>query len=895
MALPPTTSTRTAIEAPWRLPYDRVLEALGSTEDGLTTEEATRRLAADGPNELGEQQSVSAAEILLRQFRGPLIYLLLIAALVTVLLGEYVDAAAITLVLLFNASIGLVQEYRAERSMEALNRLVAARATILRGGREFEVDAREIVPGDLVLLEAGSRVPADLRIGRAVALEADESLITGESTPASKVSEVLDADLPVSDRANMLLAGTTVTRGRCRGVVTATAGTTQLGQIAGRVGETARGETPLQRQMAQLGRVIGLLVLVLGTVGLVAGTVAGEPLDELFFTLVALAVSAIPKGLPVVFTITLAVGMRRMAARNVIIRRLPAVETLGSCDVIGSDKTGTLTENRMTVQRLHAGGVNYEVSGTGYDTAGAVRPLEAGNTSSDEALRLTLVAATLCNEAAIVARDGDFEVRGDPTEVALLVAAAKAGMHRTDLELATPRFGEIPFDPDLRFAATFHHDESGTVAYVKGAPERVIEMCSSAEGLAALDGERLLREADRMAEGGLRVLAMATAHLATTEPAEGSLQGLTFLGLAGMMDPPRAESAQAVRDVRSAGMRVVMVTGDHVATASAIARQVGIASEGSSAVAGPEFAAMSDEELDERLDEVAVYARVAPEHKLRLVRAFQRRGHIIAMTGDGVNDAPALKAADIGVAMGRGGTDVAREAADMVIEDDNFSSIIAGVEEARIVFDNVRNATFYLISSGVAEVLMVLASIALAQPLAVLPVQLLWLNVVTNGVQDVALAVEPGDPDVRFRPPRPPSEHVISRVLWERTAVAGVWMAAGALALFLIEVDGDRSIEYARTVALTSLVVFQVFHVGNARSERRSALAKSPLSNRFLIAGTSLAMLLHVAVIYTPGLQRLLRLEPLELSSWLAIVAVCLTIVPVVEVHKWLRRPRPER
>jgi Ca2+-transporting ATPase len=668
-----------AIEQPWRLPYRDVADALATAEDGLTTAEATIRLARDGLNELGEQRSVSAAEVLIRQFRGPLIYLLLIAAFVTLLLGEYVDAAAITVVLVFNAAIGLVQEYRAERSMEALNRLAAARATVLRDGHELEIDAREVVAGDLLLLEAGSRVPADLRIGRAAALEADESLITGESTPAAKVDGPLDEELPVADRANMLFSGTTVTRGRCRGVVTATGQLTQLGQIAGRVGETARGETPLQRQMAQLGRVIGLLVLGIGTVGIAAGAIAGEPLDELFFTLVALAVSAIPEGLPVVFTITLAVGMRRMAARNVIIRRLPAFETLGSCDVIGSDKTGTLTENRMTVRRLYAGGVEHEVSGIGYTTQGEVLPVDASTPASDEALRCALAAAALCNEASIVARDGEFEVRGDPTEVALLVAAAKAGLHRSDLELATPRFGEIPFDAELRFAATFHRGESGTVVYVKGAPERVIEMCSRAEGMEELDAQALLGEADRMAAGGLRVLATAQAQLQTDEPSEGALHDLTFLGLAGMMDPPRAESADSVREVHLAGVRVVMVTGDHVATATAIARDLGIAGPTSGAVTGPEFEAMSDEELEGRLDSVAVYARVAPEHKLRLVRAFQHRGHTVAMTGDGVNDAPALKAADIGVAMGRGGTDVAREAAVMVIEYDNFSSIVAGV------------------------------------------------------------------------------------------------------------------------------------------------------------------------------------------------------------------------
>jgi magnesium-transporting ATPase (P-type) len=879
----------------WAFEPAESLRALEAVTGGLTEEEAERRLERYGRNELAEGQRGRALAILVGQFTSPLIAILLVAAVVTLLLRELVDAGVIAAVLVLNAVIGFSQEYRAERSLEALRQLARAVARVVRAGREREVDAALLVPGDIVLVEAGSRVPADCRLLHAVALEADESLLTGESTPVAKSVATVAAEAPLADRTGMLHTGTVVTRGHGRALVVATGQETELGRVAGAVETIGEPATPLQRRMTRFSHVIGIAVLAVGAAGFVLGWLGGEDLSELFLAVVALAVAAIPEGLPIVLTVVLAIGVRRMARRHTIVRRLPAVEALGSCTVIGSDKTGTLTENRMTVQAVVAGGRTYDVAGGGYGTAGEIlldgRPVlpEAGSP-----LRLTLVAGALCNDASAVSAGAEFDVAGDPTEIALLVAAAKAGLDKDSLEEEWVRVAEVPFDSDRRYAVTFNRCDGSTYAFVKGAPEEVLAMASAAAG-TAFDRDAVLADADALAERGLRVLALAYRDLGRADPAElalrGRVEGLVFLGLQAMIDPPRAEAAAAVRGCQKAGVRVVMITGDHARTAAAIAAALGIAEAERGAVSGVELERMPDEELQQAVQERSVFARVAPEHKLRIVRALQATGETVAVTGDGVNDAPALKAADVGAAMGRSGTDVAKEAADIVVTDDNFESVFAAVEEGRIAFDNVRKTTFFLVSTAVGLVAAVLISIAARFSLPFVPAQLLWLNLVTNGVQDVALAFEPGEKDVLERPPRRRREGVLSRLLWERTIVAGAVMCAGTLALFLLELHRGTDLDRARTVALTTVVLFQVFHVGNSRSEHLSAFAKSPFSNRFLFVGTVVALAVHVGALHFPPTQFVLRVEPLDAATWVRMIAVASTIIVAMELHKLLRGP----
>jgi Ca2+-transporting ATPase len=888
-----------AAAEPWAYPVDAVFSELGTTSQGLSGDEAERRLAVHGRNELEEERAIRPATILLRQFRSPLIYILIVAAAVTVALDEYVDAAVIGLVLVFNAVVGFFQEYRAERSLEALRLLATTQARVMRDGREREIDAPELVPGDVVLVEAGDKAPADCRIVHATALEADESLLTGESVTVAKISDAIESDAPVADRHNMLFMGTVATRGHARAVVSATGATTELGQVAGAVQRIAPSETPLQRRMGRFTRLIGIWALASSALGFALGAIHGEELSELFRAMVALAVAALPEGLPIVLTITLAIGVSRMAHRGAIIRRLPAVETLGSCTVIGSDKTGTLTQNRMTVERIYAGGERFELSGTGYLPRGEIL-LEGGRPTSPaegSALELTLRAAVLANWASLAERNGEPDVAGDPTEIALLVSAAKAGLFKDEVEDRFPRRADIPFDPERRYAATFNGHEGRLLVFVKGAPEQVLEMCTRAAGLASLDRDDVLDEAHAMAADGLRVLAMAFRDLGSDPKHDDLLRAdpaeLTFLGLQGMLDPPREEARAAVRDCQRAGIRAVMITGDHATTALAIARQLGVAGEADRVLTGRDLDTYEDAELEPLVDDVPVYARVSPEHKLRLTRALQRRGNVVAVTGDGVNDAPALKQADIGAAMGRSGTDVAKEAADMVITDDNFATIVSAVEEGRVAFDNVRKTTFFLISGNVAVVLAILTSLLGGLVLPFVAVQLLWLNLVTNGIQDVALAFEPGEKHLIDRPPRPRREGVISPVLWERTVIAALVMAAGTLLMFHLQRANGADVEEARTVALTTMVIFQALHVGNSRSETLSAFAKSPFSNRFLFVGTLGAVAIQVAALYLPVTQFALELEPISLAAWVEILALALSVIVVVELHKLVRRRWP--
>jgi magnesium-transporting ATPase (P-type) len=894
----PTGGVEGSVQDWHALEISEVERLLATGRRGLSGAEAAARLSVHGPNQLEEEPPPAAVVVFFRQFRSPLIFILLAAMVVTLLLAEYLDAVVIGLVLLLNAVIGFVQERKAEGAVRALMQLVVPVARVVRDGQDQEIDSRELVVGDVVLLESGVRVPADLRLRSAAALRVDESLLTGESVPVSKGVEPVAADAPLSDRTSMVYTGAVVTSGRGSGIVVATGNRTELGSIAGLVRAEGVTETPLQRRMDRFARVIGTAVGVAAVVVFVTGLILDIPLSEIFLVAVAVAVSAVPEGLPVAVTITLAVGVSRMAKRNAIVRRLPAVETLGSTTVIGSDKTGTLTLNRMSVRAVWTPGRRFELEGEGpsaeYMDDG--RPVSSDGHS---ALRLTLLAGILTNEADVYTRAGETVVSGDPTEVALLFSAMNAGIDLRATRTASPVFAEIPFEPERQYSATVRSSGDGHQVFVKGAPERIVEMCSDMmgeEGPIPLDRGAVLEAAADLAAEGYRVLAFAHRELSTELPEPGSFGepgNLTLVGLQGMIDPPRPGVREAVAACQDAGIRVVMITGDHALTAQTIAEQLGIGQVDSGVLTGAEMVALDDVEVTRRLVDTSVFARVSPEDKLRIVNLLKAQGEVVAVTGDGVNDAPALKAAAIGVAMGQDGTDVAREASDMVLADDNFVTIVAAVEEGRVTFDNIRKVTFFLVSTGAAEIVAILTALWLRWPLIFLPAQLLWLNLVTNGLQDIALAFEPAEKGVLKRKPRRRGGGVLDRQMWERVVVAGLVMAAGAVVMFRWELDSSGSLMKAQTVALTTMVVYQVFQAGNARSETESVFRVSPFSNKLLFAATAAALGIHIGALYFPPTQLLLRVEPIDAASWLRIVAVAVSILVAMELHKFVRGRRP--
>jgi len=854
------------------------LARLDTGGEGLSTREAAARLHRYGPNVVEPAPPPGVLAIALRQLRDPLISILTFALVVTLALQEFIDAGVIATALVLDLGLGLSQELRAERSVRALMNIISLQARAVRDGHEQVIDASQLVPGDLVVLESGIRAPADLRLLAVTSLTVDESLLTGESVPVSKQTAPVERDLVVADRTNMVFAGTVVAAGRGRGVVVATGESTQIGAIAESIQQREPPKTPLQQQLVALSRVITVAVIASGILSFGLGIALGNSASEMFAVAVALGVAAVPEGLPVAFTVALALGVRRMAARNAIVRSLPAVETLGSTSVIGSDKTGTLTENRMTVQVVSAGSQLVRIDNGQLDR------------EPSRSLLAVLEAGVLANEAEAWDGESGLETRGDPTETALLRSAQAFGVDVPLLRQERPVLREIPFESERQYSASLRDVDGAPCWFVKGAPERVAQLCTTmiSEGqVTPIDEDAVRERAHELASQGLRLLAMAHGPGSHDGPRE-----LTFLGIQGMMDPPREGVKEAIAASRRAGVRVIMITGDHAVTATAIAGELGIARDGDGAVTGVELERMDDADLREAVRTVNVFARVSPEHKLRIVEALQAHGHVVAVTGDGVNDAPALRAADIGIAMGRSGTDVAREAAAMVLADDNFVSISAAVEEGRGTFDNIRKVTYFLVSTGVASILTILGALMFGWEVPFVAAQLLWLNLVTCGLQDLALAFEPREPGILDRPPRPRREGIISRVLWERTAILGLVMAAGTLALFYWVREVDRvSIEEARTTALTTMVLFQVFQTGNSRSEYLSIFRITPFSNRFLFLSTVLAVGVHVLALHTPPTQYVLRLEPLPGETWLRMVAVASTVLLASELHKAVRRP----
>ena len=878
---------------------DTVLDMLGThVESGLSDEEAARRLETHGPNELPVPVGKSAVLRFLLQFHQPLIYILIASAVITFALGEWVDSGVIAGVVLVNALVGFVQEGRAENALAALARSVASDATVQRDGRRLRLDARSLVPGDVVWLAAGDRVPADMRIIDARSMQTAEAALTGESSAVGKQSEALAPETPLADRVNMAFAGTMVVSGQASGVVVATGEMTETGHISRMIRETDLLATPLTRAMAKFSNLMLVVILALAVLTFAVGMLRGEHWLEMFMAAVALAVGAIPEGLPAAITVTLAIGVARMARRRAIIRRLPAVETLGSTTVICSDKTGTLTENQMTVRELYAGGLRFEVSGDGYAPLGTIGPIDAtgGAGGCSAALRDLLVAGVLCNDASLAgSSEGGWRVTGDPTEAALLVVARKAGISETSLRASAPRFDEIPFDSERQFMATMHRLDGTREMLLKGAVERILSRCNrmlDETGQAvAFDARAVLAEAQALASRGLRVLAFARREGDAPVLAEGTLEaGLVFIGLQAMLDPPRREAIVAVAHCQRAGIRVKMITGDHAGTALAIARQIGIADPASEVLSGRELAALDNDALRRAASTVPVFARVEPEQKLRLVRALQAEGEVVAMTGDGVNDAPALKAADIGVAMGAGGTEVAKEAAAMVLTDDNFASIEAAVEEGRGIFDNLRKFIAWTLPTNFGEGLVILVAVLAGVTLPITPLQILWINMTTAVLLGLTLAFEPVEQDVMLRPPRAPAAPILDPVLILRIVLVGVLLLAGAFGLFMRWEALGASLAETRTIAANVFVAGEVFYLFNCRSLTSPFWRLGWFSNMWLWGGVLLTVLLQIGFTYLPVMNRLFGTAPLGVAEWLEILAAGFIVMLFVGAEKALRR-----
>ena len=884
----------------YQLTVKETFEKLRASESGLSNSEIKERLLQFGPNKFIEEEKISRLKILVHQFTSTLIYILLIAGVVTIFLNEYIDSGVIFAVVILNAIIGYIQEYKAEESVRALKKMVVPKAKVLREGKEKEINSEELVPGDIVLLASGVRVPADLRLFKTIELRVEEAMLTGESLPAEKATSLIkEENLTPGDQKNMAFMGTIVVSGRAKGIVVETGHSTVLGQIATEVREVAVVKTPLQYKLMRFARLIGILVIAFSALIFGAGILLGEKASEMFMIAVATAVSAIPEGLPVAVTIVMAIGVARMARRNAVIRKLPAVETLGSTTVIGSDKTGTLTKNEMTVRVVYDGEKAYRIGGIGYEPKGEIRyQLEPVDIKASANLLMVFRIGMLCNESNIYEEEGEFKVDGDPTEGALIVSAMKAGLNLIEETRHYPQTAIIPFESEYGYMATLHRHGGKKFIFVKGAPEKILDMCTECVVKDRIETKEILNKAHLFAREGMRVLAMAykEAPHDIDEITHHDVDGnLVYVGFQGMIDPPRTDVMDAVKGCKKAGIKVVMITGDHAATASAIAKMLGISSEESGVMTGKEIEAMSNDELFNKVKDISVFARVSPKHKLRIVEQLIRYGEIVAVTGDGVNDAPALRAAHIGIAMGKSGTDVAKEASDMVLADDNFASIFAAVEEGRVVYDNIKKVTLFLISCGFGELIAIIGTIVMGYPIPYIPAQILWLNLVTNGLQDVALAFEPAEKGVLNRPPRNPKEGILSSLMIQRTVLMGITLAAGTLFLFILNLNAGVPLERARTIALTTMVFFQFYQAFNCRSETRSIFRMSPISNPLLFISMIAAFLAQLSVIYVPAFQWVFRTVPITINEWVQIFMVSTTVILVVEMDKWIRGRKPDR
>ncbi len=898
---------QTLLSKHWHhLPANEALELLDTNLDrGLDLFEVRHRQQRFGRNELTPRKGKSPFVRFLLQFNNPLIYILLASSVITAVLKDPLDAVIIFAVVLVNAVIGFVQENNAEQAIEALAKAMVTEATVRRSGQVLRIPAAELVPGDVVLLKSGDKVPADLRLLNGRDLQIAEAALTGESLPVHKdANAALGVETSLADRKNMAYASTLVTYGQGTGVVIAIGDGTEVGRISSLISSADELATPLTRKIARFSTLVLYVILVLAAIAFAIEIWRGASAVDTFTAAIALAVAMIPEGLPAALTITLAIGVSRMAKRKAIIRKLPAVEALGSTTVICTDKTGTLTQNQMTVQQVWLHGAAYTITGGGYNPEGEIHLTDAQLAVDPSAMLEVLKAGALCNDSELVQSNGTWQPQGDPTEVALLVSARKAGLQAEMLKKILPRLDAIPFESEHQYMATLHDGGEGQtrLVYMKGAVEVVIEKCQAALDAAGnrvpLDRSKVFQQVDTLAAQGMRVLAFARSvrPVGSASIAHRDLQsGMVFLGLQAMIDPPRVEAIDAVRACQRAGIQVKMITGDHALTAAAIARQIGI--HGASrqdgtpnVITGKEMAALSDSELIGTAEKISVFARVSPEQKLRLVEALQSRQHIVAMTGDGVNDGPALKQADIGVAMGITGTDVAKEAADMVLTDDNFSTIQAAVEEGRGVFDNLTKIIAWTLPTNIGEGLVILLALVLGVVLPILPIQILWINMTTVGVLGIVLALELREPGIMNRPPRDTQAPILTRELLWRIVLVGFIILIGSFSLFELELAWGSSLAQARTVAVNAVIMVAVFYLFNCRSLDQSIFQIGWFSNPWLWAGVGGMALLQTLFTYLPFLNRLLSSAPIGVDSWLRILVVGLTSFVVIEFEKWLRR-----
>lgn len=891
------TAAEPLAEHAWHAcPIAEVMAARASSPDGLSQHEAAARLSEFGPNRLPAAKPRGPMRRFLAQFSSLLIQVLLAAAVITAALGHFIDTTVILAVAVFNATIGLIQEGKAEKALQAIRQMLSPRATVLRDGHRNSVAAGELVPGDVVLLEPGDKVPADIRLTRVKGLRLQEAALTGESVPVDKSIGPVAAQTPLGDRSSMAYAGTLVTAGQGSGIVVETGAGMEIGRISGMLTEVQELTTPLLRQMNTFAR--WLTVAILGLAGLVFvfGTLLrGFVPGEMFMIVVGLVVAAIPEGLPAILTVTLAIGVQRMAARHAIVRRLPAVETLGSVSIICSDKTGTLTRNEMTARSVATSVHAFEVGGIGYAPHGgfSLDRREVLPEQHPPLLQLTRAAA-LCNDSALREKDGQWIVEGDPMEGALLAAALKAGLDPIAETKSTPRTDVIPFDAAHRFMATLHHSHSGNgVIYLKGAPERVIEMCHSQRGS---DGDRPVNQSywhdkiDEMAAQGQRVLAVAFKETDKHELCFADAEaGFTLLGLFGLIDPPREEAITAVAECQSAGIRVKIITGDHGGTARAIARQLGLVNH-SDVLTGAEIDRMDDAVLADQAPEVDVFARTSPEHKLRLVRALQARGYVIAMTGDGVNDAPALKQANVGVAMGRNGTEAAKEAAEMVLADDNFASIAAAVREGRTVYDNLKKAIVFLLPLNGGETSAIILAILLGLTLPITPLQILWVNMVSSVGLAMVLAFEPAEKDIMRRAPRPPGEPILSGFLVWRVIFVSTLFCAGIFGMFTWSQTNGATLEEARTYAVNTLVVMEIFYLFSVRYLRAPSLTLQGLrGTRPVLIALTLVVTLQLIFTYAPFMETIFDTRPVDFLHGAEIIGIGIALFAILEIEKSVR------
>jgi cation-transporting P-type ATPase F len=891
------------------LPLHEVVLLLGTDPgQGLAAPEVTRRQAQFGANILPRSRSAGFVRKLARQFNNPLVYVLVAAAAVTMVLGEYLDCGVILAVVLVNTAIGFVQEVRAEAALDALHSLVRTRAVVVRGGQRQEVPSEDLVPGDLVLLEAGNKVPADLRLVRLSGLCADESALTGESEAVAKDEVVLPPTTPVADRRNMVYSGTLVTAGTGAGVVVAIGGETELGEIHRLMGAVQPVATPLTQKLARFSMTLTVAILALAAVAFLAGVARGQGPAQMFTAAVALAVGAIPEGLPAAVTVTLAIGVRRMARRRAVVRRLPVVETLGSTTVICSDKTGTFTENQMTVRALWTPSASYVVTGSGYGPEGQIlltgKDAQAAvpqTAEHDTALYWSLLAGAACNDAKVIREGHIWQAQGDPTEAAMLVAAGKGRVDAAGFLDARPRISTLPFTSELQYMATFHSPgptRGGGVVLVKGAAERVLELCKaqmdSDGGSRPLDRQGVLDALHHFTETGLRVLATATMQLPPGTAFEGANLNcqMTLTGLQAMFDPPREAAAAAVRACHQAGVAVKMITGDHVGTAVTIAEAVGLTANRNeqTALTGAELDVIPAEQLPRAVEQATVFARVSPEQKLRLIGALQSLGHVAAMTGDGVNDAPALRQANVGIAMGRSGTEVAKEASDIVLTDDDFATIEAAVEEGRNVFDNLTKFIVWTLPTNMGEGLVILVAILIGATLPILPTQILWINMTTAVALGLMLAFEPKEPGLMSRPPRAPDRPLLTWTLTLRILLVSTLLVAGTWWIFELELTGGASVAEARTAAVNLFVAVELFYLFSCRSLTRSAWRIGVFSNRWVILGVLVQTAGQLAITYVPVMNGLFHTAPISLESWLRILGIALLASLVVAVDKRFRR-----